>query len=61
MKRHWMCALVVALAAGICNAQGFPTKQVTIIVGVAPGGALDALARQIAQGATALLKQPVVV
>lgn len=61
MKRQWMCAFVMALAAGICNAQGFPTKQVTIIVGVAPGGALDALARQIAQGATALLKQPVVV
>ena len=61
MKLQWMCGLAIAITAGLCGAQGFPTKQVTIIVGVAPGGTLDALARQIAQGASQVLKQPVVV
>jgi tripartite-type tricarboxylate transporter receptor subunit TctC len=61
MKLQWMFALAMAITAGLCGAQGFPTKQVTIIVGVAPGGTLDALARQIAQGASQVLKQPVVV
>jgi tripartite-type tricarboxylate transporter receptor subunit TctC len=51
----------MALACGLAAAQGFPSKQVTIIVGVAPGGTLDALARVMAQGLAPILKQPVVV
>ena len=55
-------ALTVALASGLSAAQGgFPTKPVTIIVGVAPGGTLDALARLVAQGLAPVLKQPVLV
>lgn len=42
-------------------AQAFPSKPITIIVGVAPGGTLDALARQVAQGLAPVLKQSVVV
>jgi tripartite-type tricarboxylate transporter receptor subunit TctC len=42
-------------------AQSFPTKPITIIVGVAPGGTLDTLARQVALGLTSVLKQSVVV
>jgi tripartite-type tricarboxylate transporter receptor subunit TctC len=66
MVRKIIIALTVALASGLSAAQGtaqgsFPTKQVTIIVGVAPGGTLDALARLIAQGIAPILKQPVVV
>ncbi len=54
--------LLAALFAGTAGAQAaFPTKQITIIVGVSPGGTLDALARLIAQGLAAELKQAVVV
>jgi tripartite-type tricarboxylate transporter receptor subunit TctC len=53
--------LLLAAAVGASSAQTFPTKPITIIVGVAPGGALDALARLIAQGLGPLLNQPVVV
>jgi tripartite-type tricarboxylate transporter receptor subunit TctC len=54
-------ALMAMLLPGLSAAQTFPTRQITIIVGVAPGGTLDALARQIAQGISPILKQPVVV
>ena len=60
-RRQWIAALGMALASGLATAQGFPTKPVTIVVGVAPGGTLDALARLIAQGLGPILKQPVVV
>lgn len=56
-----LLGLLFALAAGAAGAQAFPTRPVTIIVGVAPGGALDTLARLIAQGLGPLLNQPVVV
>jgi tripartite-type tricarboxylate transporter receptor subunit TctC len=59
--RKWLLGLILALVSGWAAAQGFPSKQITIIVGVAPGGTLDALARQVAQGLTTVLKQPVVV
>ena len=65
MVRHWIAALylalVTSLGCGVAVAQEFPSKRITIIVGVAPGGTLDALARQIAQGIQPILKQPVVV
>ena len=56
-----LLALVLALAPAFAAAQAFPSKPVTIIVGVAPGGTLDALSRQIAAGLTPILKQTVVV
>lgn len=61
MMHKWVVALIAALACGLAAAEGFPSKQITIIVGVAPGGTLDALARQIALGLGPILKQPVVV
>lgn len=42
-------------------ADPFPSRPITVIVGVAPGGALDALARLIAKGMGTALKQPVIV
>ena len=61
MIRILFIALFAALLPGLSAAQSFPSRQITIIVGVAPGGTLDALARQIAQGIAPILKQPVVV
>lgn len=60
MKRL-VLALLAALLTGMAGAQEFPTRQVTIIVGVSPGGTLDALARLIAQGLGPVLRQTVVV
>src|SRR6185503_8711618 len=60
MKRL-LIGFSMALAASFAGAQNFPAKTVTVIIGVAPGGTLDTLARQIAQGLAPLLKQSVVV
>ena len=50
MKRlvKWMVFATLAACAAAVSAQGFPSKQVRIIVPQAPGGASDALSRIIA-------------
>jgi len=47
--------------AGTVQGQGFPTKQITIVVPTAAGGANDAMARLVAQGLSQRLGQPVIV
>jgi tripartite-type tricarboxylate transporter receptor subunit TctC len=42
-------------------AQSFPSKPITVIVGVAPGGTLDTLSRLLSKIMTADLKQTVIV
>ena len=61
MLRQLVVGLVTALAFALAGAQTFPSKQITIIVGVAPGGTLDTLARQVALGLSNTLKQSVIV
>lgn len=52
------CALLIQSHAA---AQDWPTKSVRILVGSAPGGGTDAMARAVADRLGPLLKQPVVV
>ncbi len=52
------CTLAVA---GTAAAQEWPTRSVRIMVGSAPGGGTDAMARAVADRLGPLLKQPVVV
>jgi tripartite-type tricarboxylate transporter receptor subunit TctC len=59
--KKFIFGAALALLGASAAAQNFPTKPVTIIVGVAPGGTLDTLARQVAKGLGPVLGQPVVV
>jgi len=61
MLRQLVVGLVTALVFALAGAQTFPSKQITIIVWVAPGGTLDTLARQVALGLSNTLKQSVIV
>jgi tripartite-type tricarboxylate transporter receptor subunit TctC len=50
-----------ALTLGAAQAQTYPANKITLIVGFAPGGLADTLARLVAQGLTDRLHQTVVV
>ena len=41
--------IVLALTAGIANAQTYPAKPIKMLLGFAPGGPTDVIARVIAQ------------
>lgn len=53
--------LIAGTASAADTADNFPSKPITIIVGVAPGGTLDTLARLIGNELSKVLKQTVVV
>lgn len=65
MKKRTLLAAAAALTLGSLGttalAQDFPTRQITILVGAAPGGPTDIIARVLAQDLTTTLGQPVVV
>ena len=65
LRRSFVGALVAttaAFAALPAQAQGaWPNKQVRIVIGFAPGGTTDVMARLIAQGLTESLGQTVIV
>ena len=57
----WWLVLVACVAAPFAHAQAYPSKPVKILVGFAPGGAMDIVARTVAQKMSPGLGQPVVV
>jgi tripartite-type tricarboxylate transporter receptor subunit TctC len=62
MKIPAIAALVLSLAAtSLAHAQGYPTKTVRIIVGLAPGGTTDVFTRTLAQRLTEAWGQTVIV
>lgn len=61
MRRLLLTLAPLLLAATAATAQSFPTKPLTLIVPFPAGGPSDALARALAQGMAADLKQTVVV
>ncbi len=64
MIKTWIAIASVAaaaLAADGASAQTYPTKPIRILVGFAPGGPADVMARLIAPKISASLAQPVIV
>lgn len=61
LRRLLLTLAPLLLAAGTATAQTFPSKPLTLIVPFPAGGPSDALARALAQGMAADLKQTVVV
>ena len=63
LRRRLIClaAVAPALVPHVALAQAWPGKPIHFIVPVAPGGAIDALVRQIGQRLTAAWGQPVIV
>ena len=61
MIRTLFCVVAALMFSNSAFAQSFPSKSITVIVGVAPGGTLDTLARLLAKTMTADLKQTVIV
>ncbi|MDW5442900.1 tripartite tricarboxylate transporter substrate binding protein [Polaromonas sp. SM01] len=59
MKLGVWVALALPLLASA--QESWPTKPITLLVGFAPGGGTDLIARQIAPRLSELLKQPVVI
>jgi tripartite-type tricarboxylate transporter receptor subunit TctC len=60
MKRFFV-ALLTTLGASAVLAQTFPSRPITLVVPVAPGGSTDLMARQIAEPLSKALAQPVIV
>jgi tripartite-type tricarboxylate transporter receptor subunit TctC len=54
-------ALLVAGLGSAAQAQGFPSKPIRILVGFAPGGAMDIVARTVGQKVSEGVGQPVIV
>ncbi len=62
LTRCMLLALVVAGASGECaRAEPYPSRPVTLVVPFSPGGAIDILARLMAQKLTQRLGKPFVV
>src|SRR5712671_4716605 len=62
-KPTMLCAIVViaCAAGGIASSQTFPNRPIRIVVGFAPAGPADVMARLIGQHLTSILGQGVVI
>jgi tripartite-type tricarboxylate transporter receptor subunit TctC len=67
MKCHTLCAIAASLGAALAlaglpvAAQQFPSKPIRFLVGFAPGGSVDILARDLGTHLTTALGQQVVI
>jgi tripartite-type tricarboxylate transporter receptor subunit TctC len=61
MRRFLFLAAAVALAVAGARADNYPSRPITIVVPLPPGGAVDALARILAEHMRATLGQPVLI
>ncbi len=59
-RRHVSLGIVFS-GSGQAIAQSYPSKPITIVVGFAPGGLIDVIARLVGQKLSVKLGQPVVI
>lgn len=59
--RRLLLTLLVALFAGSALAQGYPSRPLRLVVGFAPAGAADVVARTLQEPMQRMLGQPIVV
>jgi tripartite-type tricarboxylate transporter receptor subunit TctC len=61
--RRTVAAAALALLAGLsqANAQGFPSRQITLVVPFPPGGSTDVAARIMAEKMRPILGQPIII
>lgn len=59
--RLGLCATAAPMMPRIAAAQSYPSRPVRLIVGLAPGGAVDILARLVGEWLSRYLGQPVVI
>ena len=62
-SRGWILAVVCTLGFGALpvGAQEYPSKSIEVVVGAAPGGGTDMIARAVADVAPKYVGQPLVV
>ncbi len=60
-KGAFLAGLLLAVTAGLAQAQAFPAHPITMIVPWAPGGSTDQTGRALAKAAQETLGQPIVV
>ena len=58
---QFIVAVTTMLAASQAGAQGYPNRPIKIVVPATTGGAIDVIARVLADKMTTALGQPVVV
>jgi tripartite-type tricarboxylate transporter receptor subunit TctC len=61
MRRVVTACLLLALVPCVCGAQGYPAKPVRMLVGFAPGGGADVIARGLSPRLTDTLGQQIIV
>ena len=62
MRKLCLAVAVATLAGVACaHAQGYPSRPITLVVPLAPGGSTDVIGRIMAEGMRASLGQPVIV
>jgi tripartite-type tricarboxylate transporter receptor subunit TctC len=59
--RLGLCATAAPILSRIAAAQAYPARPVRLVVGLAPGGAVDILARLVGEWLSRRLSQPVVI
>ncbi|WP_076998597.1 tripartite tricarboxylate transporter substrate binding protein [Variovorax sp. KK3] len=60
-RRSLLCAALLGLAAPLVQAQAFPAKPIKLVIAFPAGGPTDITMRQLADNASKIIGQPIVV
>lgn len=60
-RRSLLCAALLGIAATAVHAQSFPTRPIKLVIAFPAGGPTDITMRQLADNASKILGQPIVV